>query len=316
MLKNVKKLSLFLLLLITLFSCERDNSTDEIITEEVETYLSVDGYEWVLSHGYIYFEALDYERNVVFDYFSEDRFDNRTTLTETGIDMDVIALNNTKWFFDGGFFTLNDGEPKRMEEFDNGFTNGYRVLGLGNGTSRVVQVLKVTEENLKVKFNEAYTNIPDTDGVNVNVKYWSELTFTKEGYTCDNCWDEPLFKHEYVGVFNPNVTEEQEPIVGTKWRVDRYSNVGNDTFYPNDIIEFTDNGFYLTNGGTARRYTLSNVLGNNNKSLTLYGFTTLGGDYSGQVINTFVEDGVINNASFYDILDVNKRVTLWMTRIE
>ena len=323
MLKNTKKVSLLLILLFVLFSCETDNSTDVVVSDEPEVSASMEGVGWVLSHGYLYSEVLDFELNVVNEHFGGNTYQSTTDLSFTSyIDMDYITLNNTKWYFNESFFILNDGEPKRHEKFDNGLTEGYRIVGLGGGTSRVVEVMSVTDENLVVRFNEGFTSIdvndPNSGVEGVNVEYWSILTFTKEGSICDNCWDEPLFGYDYAGVFLNNgiIGVNDGPLVGTKWRVDRYSSFGGGTFYPDDIIEFTSNEFYLTNGGTARRYTLSNVPGNNNKSLSLYGFTTLGGDYTGEVISTFVEDGEINNASFYDMFDVNKRVSLWMTRIE
>ena len=73
---------------------------------------------------------------------------------------------------------------------------------------------------------------------------------------------------------------------------------------------------YKINGGSLRNYTLTDVTGNNMKSLSLYSFTTLGGDYSGQVMSTFTTDGVINNSNFVDMFNVNNTVIVWMNRIQ
>ena len=102
---------------------------------------------------------------------------------------------------------------------------------------------------------------------------------------------------------------------GTTWVVTRYNNGLSGNVYPNDTLNFISNTFYTINGGSNRSYSLSNVVGNNNKSLSLYSFTTLGGDYSGQVIGTFLNDSVINNSQFTDMFNVNNTVTLWMERI-
>jgi hypothetical protein len=52
------------------------------------------------------------------------------------------------------------------------------------------------------------------------------------------------------------------------------------------------------------------------KSLSLYNLTTLGGDYSGQILSTFMSDEVINNTEFHDVFNVNNRVTMWIVRIQ
>ena len=52
------------------------------------------------------------------------------------------------------------------------------------------------------------------------------------------------------------------------------------------------------------------------KSLSLDSLTTLGGDYSGQVMSTFMSDGQINNTEFHDVFNVNNRVTVWIERIQ
>ena len=51
-------------------------------------------------------------------------------------------------------------------------------------------------------------------------------------------------------------------------------------------------------------------------NLTLYGFYTIGGDYSGMIPNTFVSDGQINSAMFTDVFNTNNDKLIWMTRIQ
>ena len=50
------------------------------------------------------------------------------------------------------------------------------------------------------------------------------------------------------------------------------------------------------------------------KSISLYSFTTLGGDWSGQVQGTFINDWVINNAPFTSLLGSSPNSTIWMMR--
>jgi hypothetical protein len=52
------------------------------------------------------------------------------------------------------------------------------------------------------------------------------------------------------------------------------------------------------------------------KSLSLYSFTTFGGDWSGQVQASFITDGVINNATFVDIMGVGTNKKVFMKRIQ
>jgi len=71
----------------------------------------------------------------------------------------------------------------------------------------------------------------------------------------------------------------------------------------------------LDNGSTPRNYSLSSIVGNNNKSLSLYSFTTLGGDWSGQVQGTFINDWVINNALFTNMFVTTPDARIWVVRI-
>jgi hypothetical protein len=52
------------------------------------------------------------------------------------------------------------------------------------------------------------------------------------------------------------------------------------------------------------------------KLLSLYSFTTFGGDWSGQVQASFITDGVINNATFVDIMGVGTNKKVFMKRIQ
>ena len=58
---------------------------------------------------------------------------------------------------------------------------------------------------------------------------------------------------------------------------------------------------------------MSNV---NKSSLTLYDLTTLGGDYSGEVLTQGLSDGEINNTDFTDIWDGENQYSVWIKRID
>jgi hypothetical protein len=168
----------------------------------------------------------------------------------------------------------------------------------------------VTEDVLIVSiFEQTVTN------GNYDWTYYSELTFIKSGTVCNNCVKETKYGYTYSGVWDVPTTSTTT-LSGTKWVVTRYNNGLSGNVYPNDTLEFINNSKYEINGGPTRTYSLSNVVGNNNKSLSLYSFSTLGGDYSGEVIGTFIDDNEINNSQFVDMFNVNNTVTVWMEKIQ
>jgi hypothetical protein len=119
----------------------------------------------------------------------------------------------------------------------------------------------------------------------------------------------------YIVAYGHNNGSSNATIKGTKWVVTRYNNGLSGNVYPNDTLDFVTDNTYTINGGSQKNYTISNVIGNNNKSLSLYSFTTLGGDYSGQILGSYLSDGQINNAQFKDLFNVNNKVTIWMEKL-
>jgi hypothetical protein len=61
---------------------------------------------------------------------------------------------------------------------------------------------------------------------------------------------------------------------------------------------------------------MSSIVGNNMKSLSLYSFTTVGGDWSGEIQGTFINDWVINNSLFSDMFNTSTpSIRVWMVRV-
>ena len=163
---------------------------------------------------------------------------------------------------------------------------------------------------MKVSVRESY----NSDNV-YNYNYVSELIFQRENVT-------PIIDTSFIAGYDFNgrwIYTDPDPsttLSGTKWVITRYNNGLSGNTYPNDTLHFFSYTEYTINGGVPRPYTISNVVGNNMKSLSLYSLTTLGGDYSGQVMSTFMSDGQINNTEFHDVFNVNNRVTVWIERIQ
>lgn len=261
---------------------------------------------WVLAKGRVYLENLDNGETHVYDYFNDSITAAQMHIFGgSSVKMDNIEQNITTWEFKEGYFTLNGADSWEYTEY-NGV---YIPYGLTGGTSRPIQPTHVTDDYMTVIVHEAY----GSDGVN-NYRYFSELTFVPSGGFCYSCQPALPYGWEYKGVWSP-VSLNTTTLEGTKWVVTRYDQ-GLTPYYPNDTLHFVSQTKYTINGSTFRSCSLTNVAGNNMLSLNLYSFTTLGGDYSGLVQNTFIGDWAINNAAFADIFTTADTVFVWMERIE
>jgi len=216
----------------------------------------------------------------------------------------MISKGMTTWkFTSSNQFVLDGSSTYNYNTNTNGIFNVY---GMENGSPRNIEVLNSTNDVMNVKVYESNGN----DGVN-NFTFYTVLTFVKVGYTGTVTEYTVPSGYSYSGVVgNPSTATT---LVGTKWVVTKY--VQNFvTQLPNDTLEFISTTQYTINGYTPRNYSLS-IVGNNNKSLSLYSFTTLGGDWSGQVQGTFINDWVINNALFTNMFVTTPDARIWVVRI-
>ena len=117
----------------------------------------------------------------------------------------------------------------------------------------------------------------------------------RQGTTCTSCQPNVIFGYTYGGLISEPNTNTND-LVNTIWVVTRYDQ-GVTPYYPNDTLR-------------------SSIFGNNMTELTLYGFYTIGGDYSGTVPNGFITNGQINSATFSDIFGTNSDKLVWMNRIQ
>ena len=105
------------------------------------------------------------------------------------------------------------------------------------------------------------------------------------------------------------------PLEGTRWVISRYDR-NLTPYYPNDTLTFTSSNEYTLNQSLLkRRYSIYGVTNTNMSSITFYGLTTLGGDYSGEVLTQSISDGNINNSTFNSIWNTENEVNVWMKRI-
>ena len=105
-----------------------------------------------------------------------------------------------------------------------------------------------------------------------------------------------------------------DSLSGSRWVITRYD-IGTTPYYPNDTINFVDNQKYKINStGSLNNYTTYRVNGTYNISISLYSISTLGGSYAGQVPESFIRDGIINNATMKDLYNTNSVVKIWIKK--
>lgn len=131
----------------------------------------------------------------------------------------------------------------------------------------------------------------------------------------DETPDTTTWDSDYVdgGTINNNVTTFTNKLISTKWVI---THVQTDFVLqtPNDTLTFIDNNTYKINNGANKSYQLSLIPNTNILELRLdYPFPIGSGIWVTQISNTFVEDGLINNAKFINLFnenDNNRLVTM------
>ncbi len=306
--KRINILTPIFLLASILFlqSCKKEEPlqpNNNIVVNNTEyEILSID---WVLADGRFYTENMDNGDKSFYDHFGPSQIASTLDpISGADVPFDTIIQDVTTWNFGNSNFILNGTNSYNFTHFDN----TLNVIGLENGSSRPITVLDIDDVKLTVKVHEGYGSL---DGV--NYEFYSTLTFVKSGQTCTSCQPDSDYGYVYQGVINNNV--DVSVIIDTKWVVTKFYD-GFSNNYPNDTLHFINGNQYTINSGTPYNYTLYSIFGNNMSEITLYGFYTIGGDFSGMVPNNFVTNGQINSALFTDIFNTNNDKLVWMDRIQ
>ena len=128
-----------------------------------------------------------------------------------------------------------------------------------------------------------------------------------------NAPDDTTF-YVYGGTL-PNSGNATNDLVGTTWVLTKYVSAFA-TESPNDTINFVSINEYTINGGAVGTYQLSSLPLSTNFDLSLYYFFPFGGShYSGEVGNTFVQDGQITNAEFMNIQNTSSTIRAFFVKI-
>jgi len=129
--------------------------------------------------------------------------------------------------------------------------------------------------------------------------------------------DTTAWQDDYTsgGVLPGGGTHTPNTIVGTQWVLVKVVSAFS-TNYPNDTITFISSNRYVLNQNAQRPYTLSMITGSTNKSLTLDFFYPFGGsNYSGQIGQYAVEDGMMSNIEFVDLQNNTATIRAWFVKI-
>ena len=306
----LKTLRTYLLLLFasTIFiSCEK-----EMFDDPTPMY-SMENVEWVLYSGRVYVENLDDGTQYYYNHFGPNKLESNLDIYG-GSESTVDALNQhqTTWFISNGIFIYNSSVNYDYTEMGVGDKTKYTLIGVEPfGSSRTIIPVVVAENYITVELYESYESY---EGVNYN--YFSTLTFVRQGTSCLECENDVYDGYVYGGILNSVVDEPTvtESLNGTQWVITRYDE-GMTPYYPNDTIDFISNVSYTINGGNWYNYSLSNIVGNNLLTLTLYECSTLGGNYSGEITEAGITSGTINNQTFNGIFDTQGNVKVWMEKI-
>lgn len=120
--------------------------------------------------------------------------------------------------------------------------------------------------------------------------------------------------YNYGGVL-PNFGSGQSNLTGTQWVLVKVVSAFSTT-YPNDTITFISDNAYVVNQNGQRPYTLSQITGSTNKSLTLNFFYPFGGsNYTGQIGQYTIEDGFMSNIEFVDLQNSTATIRAWFEKI-
>jgi hypothetical protein len=302
--KNI--FNILVLLSIIFTSCQKKNIEPINPQTTIENPANVNpiGYEWELYSGRVFVKNLDNNTTFYYDHFGPNKnSSNLDIFTPSWLPIDIVTKGLTTWkFTSSNQFILDGGSTYNYNVNTNGIFNVY---GLENGSQRNIEVLKSTDNYMDVKVRESV----GSDGV-YNYSFYTVLTFVKVSFTGTPVLSSVPAGYSYNGIIG-NSTPVTTSLVGTKWVVTKFIQNFVST-YPNDTLVFVSNTQY----STLRTYNLSGIVGNNMKSLSLYSFTTLGGDWSGQVQSTFINDWVVNNSNFTNIMNTSTNVKLWMVRLQ
>jgi hypothetical protein len=302
---NLRKYWIGALLIVVLTcSCRKERSFDDLLA----------GKSWVLHSGRVYVEQLEAPFNKeYFDHFGTGQTrSNLQAFDSLSLRMDTLQQFVTTWRFNTEF-NLNDFFYYPFETLNDRYV---RVYGLENGSARVLEVLRISDEVMLVRTSRTYGN-----RAGKNIAWFSELLFTAGGISCTNCLPDIDYGYSYSGVVPPAASGSGSsvyPLSGSTWLLQKYRQSLFEEIL-NDTLHFTGPITYRINSDvTERTYSLSGADGLGMRNFTLFECPTLPSGtpaWTCSVADYAVQVGVISNQEFSSYGNTANPITLWMERI-
>jgi hypothetical protein len=312
---KLKSLLFLTIFSVTIFSCKKEDVEPDYSNVTIETNddtTKVVGKSWELVNGRLYVENLDNGDLTYYDHFGVGQTKSNLNPFNTSSEIfDNIELGTT-WEFGSNGFSIDDELQYSYEIAGTAIPDEYIYKVYVNGSVRPMEVIYKQGGVISFRVYEGYTSYN-----NSNIGYYSVLTFIQKGEFCNNCVPDSKYGYTYMGTIE-NQTTPTYTLDGTRWVITRVlSGLAND--YPNDTLEFGTNTYTWIPGGAGNSvtesYTLNQIVGNNMADLTLYNIPSLGGDYSGNVPENFIQSGVVDGVDFSDIFNTNSTKKVWMEQL-
>jgi hypothetical protein len=302
---NLLKLSIGVALLaVLLYSCRKERSFDELLA----------GKTWVLQSGRVYVEQLEAPFNKeYYDHFGSGQTrSNLQAFDSLSLRIDTLQQFVTTWRFNTEF-NLNDFFYYPFETVNDRFV---RVYGLENGSARVLEVLRISDEIMLVRTSRTYGN-----RAGKNIAWFSELLFTAGGISCTNCLPDIDYGYAYSGVVPPAASGSGTatyPLSGSIWLLEKYrQGLFEETL--NDTLHFTGPITYRVNSElTERTYSLSGADGLGMRNFTLFECPSLPSGtpaWTSSVADFAIQSGAISNQEFSSYGNTASPITVWLERI-
>ncbi len=290
--------------IITLSSCQKDEEEDRLIS----------GKKWVLHSGRVYLEELEAPFNkLYFDHFGNGQNrSNMQAFDAFSLSLDSLYQHSTTWEFNARF-VLNS-----KQSYDYEISNGrfYRVYGLENGSARIFEYVGGSADYAIFRNSGSYGSLNGK-----NIKWFSELLFTKNGIKCFNCLPAAIFPYQYAGIvpLTPQDTLNQTyPLAGTRWLLEKYRQ-GLFEEQINDTLHFTGPITYRVNNSTVSgTYSLSGADATGMRNFTLFECASLPSGtpaWTGKLASFAIQQGVISGLECNSYGGNLTPIQIWMKKL-
>ena len=301
------KFWLLILYVMILFSasCKKD--------QDLQSKLG--GKVWVLHSGRVYVEELDAPFNKrYYDHFGvgQDQ-SNLQAFDSISLSIDSLIQYFTSWNINSRF-VLNAIKTYDYETINDKF---IRVYGLENGSARIFEYIGGSDNLAVFQTSRTYGNSGGK-----NIAWFSELVFTANGSSCNNCLPDAIYPYAYSGIVPLTAQSGGNtayPLNGTSWLLQKYrQGLFEETI--NDTIHFTGPMSYIINSdSTERTYSLSGSNSIGMRNFTLFECPSLPSGtpaWTGQIADFAFQQGIINATELTSYGNTEPAIQIWMQKLD